>query len=164
MIITYPERVTTVNIERMRKYVLNGPNYPGARVVRSSRKPWPLVLEHMADRRKVAQELSVGDIVERHLLDGDCVLFNRQPSLHRMSIMCHRARVLEWRTLRFNEVRSLTAHSQRFRRLTLFSLSRCCVACPSLPFLRAVRVPALQRRLRRRRNEPALAANRGGAC
>lgn len=35
--------------------------------------------------------------------DGDVVLFNRQPSLHRMSIMAHRARVMPWRTLRFNE-------------------------------------------------------------
>lgn len=39
----------------------------------------------------------VGDIVERHLDNGDIVLFNRQPSLHRMSIMAHKARVLPWR-------------------------------------------------------------------
>lgn len=37
--------------------------------------------------------------------DGDYVLFNRQPSLHKMSIMCHRAKVMPWRTFRFNEVR-----------------------------------------------------------
>ena len=36
-------------------------------------------------------------------MDGDIVLFNRQPSLHKMSIMSHRARVLPWRTFRFNE-------------------------------------------------------------
>ena len=35
--------------------------------------------------------------------DGDLVLFNRQPSLHKMSIMAHRARIMPWRTLRFNE-------------------------------------------------------------
>ncbi len=57
------------------------------------------------DRKKTAKDLIVGDIVERHMIDGDAVLFNRQPSLHRMSIMCHRARVLNWRTFRFNEVR-----------------------------------------------------------
>ena len=45
----------------------------------------------------------MGDVVERHLMDGDVVLFNRQPSLHKMSIMCHRARVLPSRTFRFNE-------------------------------------------------------------
>jgi DNA-directed RNA polymerase III subunit RPC1 len=45
----------------------------------------------------------VGDVVERHLTNGDVVLFNRQPSLHRMSIMAHRARIMPWRTFRFNE-------------------------------------------------------------
>ena len=48
-------------------------------------------------------EHKVGDLVERHLADGDVVLFNRQPSLHKLSIMAHRARVMEGRTLRFNE-------------------------------------------------------------
>lgn len=56
-----------------------------------------------ADREQAAQYLSIGDIVERHMIDGDVVLFNRQPSLHRMSIMCHRARILPYRTFRFNE-------------------------------------------------------------
>jgi DNA-directed RNA polymerase beta' subunit len=42
------------------------------------------------NRTKHADELKFGDIVERHLEDGDIVLFNRQPSLHRMSMMCHR--------------------------------------------------------------------------
>ena len=46
--------------------------------------------------------LRVGDVVERHMEDGDVVLFNRQPSLHRLSIMAHRVKVLEWRTFRFN--------------------------------------------------------------
>lgn len=40
-------------------------------------------------RKSIAAELKVGDIVERHLVDGDVVLFNRQPSLHRLSIMAH---------------------------------------------------------------------------
>jgi DNA-directed RNA polymerase beta' subunit len=39
----------------------------------------------------------VGDVVERHLDDGDVVLFNRQPSLHRQSIMAHRVKVMPWR-------------------------------------------------------------------
>lgn len=41
-------------------------------------------------RKRIADELAFGCIVDRHLEDGDAVLFNRQPSLHRMSIMCHR--------------------------------------------------------------------------
>lgn len=47
--------------------------------------------------------LQIGDIVERHCWDGDLVLFNRQPSLHRLSIMALHAKVMPWRTLRFNE-------------------------------------------------------------
>lgn len=54
------------------------------------------------DREKIAKNLREGDVVERHMEDGDIVLFNRQPSLHRVSIMAHRAKVLEWRTFRFN--------------------------------------------------------------
>lgn len=54
------------------------------------------------DREKIAKTLREGDVVERHMEDGDIVLFNRQPSLHKVSIMAHRAKVLEWRTFRFN--------------------------------------------------------------
>ena len=46
--------------------------------------------------------LRIGDIVERHMDDDDVVLFNRQPSLHKLSIMSHRVKVMEWRTFRFN--------------------------------------------------------------
>jgi len=46
--------------------------------------------------------LQVGDAVERILQDGDLVLFNRQPSLHRMSIMCHRAKIMSGKTFRLN--------------------------------------------------------------
>ena len=48
------------------------------------------------------QVLEYGWIVERHLRDDDIVLFNRQPSLHKMSIMGHRAKVLHWSTFRLN--------------------------------------------------------------
>lgn len=41
------------------------------------------------NREKMAQELKFGDVVERHMIDGDIVLFNRQPSLHKLSIMAH---------------------------------------------------------------------------
>ena len=50
----------------------------------------------------MALNLQIGDIVERHMDDGDIVLFNRQPSLHKMSIMAHRVKVFPWRTFRFN--------------------------------------------------------------
>ena len=47
------------------------------------------------DRERSASALRIGDTVERHMVDGDHVLFNRQPSLHKMSIMSHRAKVSE---------------------------------------------------------------------
>jgi DNA-directed RNA polymerase II subunit RPB1 len=40
--------------------------------------------------------------VERHMINGDCVLFNRQPSLHKMSIMGHRVRIMPYSTFRMN--------------------------------------------------------------
>jgi DNA-directed RNA polymerase subunit A' len=48
------------------------------------------------------EELVPGYIVERHLMNGDPVLFNRQPSLHRQSIMVHKTRILPNKTLRLN--------------------------------------------------------------
>ncbi|CAD2101559.1 DNA-directed RNA polymerase III subunit RPC1, putative [Plasmodium vinckei brucechwatti] len=56
-----------------------------------------------ANKKYLIDNLKIGDIVERHICDGDIVLFNRQPSLHRMSIMCHKARVMDYKTFRFNE-------------------------------------------------------------
>jgi len=100
--LTFPERVCKHNIEKLRRRVKNGMAvHPGANFVlfTSGGKQY---LKY-GDRKRVAAELKYGDVVERHLEDGDVVLFNRQPSLHKMSIMAHRARIMQWRTLRFNE-------------------------------------------------------------
>uniref|UniRef100_A0A803L3S3 DNA-directed RNA polymerase subunit n=1 Tax=Chenopodium quinoa TaxID=63459 RepID=A0A803L3S3_CHEQI len=101
-ILTYPECVNHHNIEKLRQCVRNGPKkYPGAKfVVEPNGDTKDL---SFSARKRIADELKFGYIVHRHLEDGDVVLFNRQPSLHRMSIMCHRARIMPWRTLRFNE-------------------------------------------------------------
>ncbi|MBW3010717.1 DNA-directed RNA polymerase subunit A', partial [Candidatus Woesearchaeota archaeon] len=53
-------------------------------------------------KEELLEELEPGYIVERHIIDGDVALFNRQPSLHRMSMMCHRVKVLDGKTLRMN--------------------------------------------------------------
>jgi len=50
----------------------------------------------------VAEKLEAGAILERQMMDGDITLFNRQPSLHRMSMMAHRIKVLPHKTFRFN--------------------------------------------------------------
>ncbi|WOL00292.1 DNA-directed RNA polymerase III subunit 1 [Canna indica] len=100
--LTYPERVSAHNIEKLRQRICNGPDkYPGANFILLPDG----TRQHLryVDKKTAASELKYGFTVERHLEDGDVVLFNRQPSLHRMSIMCHRARIMPWRTLRFNE-------------------------------------------------------------
>ncbi|PNW84960.1 hypothetical protein CHLRE_03g165750v5 [Chlamydomonas reinhardtii] len=102
VVLTYPERVTRHNVEKLRQRVLNGiSTWPGANFVVTPDGDKQFL--KFGDRRKIASELKMGYIVERHLEDGDVVLFNRQPSLHRISIMAFRAKVRTWRTLRFNE-------------------------------------------------------------
>lgn len=51
---------------------------------------------------EIAKYISFGTIVERTLENGDYVLFNRQPTLHRMSMMGHRVRILPYNTFRLN--------------------------------------------------------------
>lgn len=81
-ILTYPERATTHNIDVLRIAVRNGPDvYPGANYV--SRGETKKFLK-FANRNSVADGLAAGDVVERHVIDGDIVLLNRQPSLHKV--------------------------------------------------------------------------------
>jgi len=102
-VMTYPERVNRYNINKLRQCVRNGADkHPGANIVRTAAPQNTFTLQ-FANREKVANDLKAGDIVERHMNDGDIVLFNRQPSLHKMSIMAHRVKVYPWRTFRFNE-------------------------------------------------------------
>uniref|UniRef100_A0A146LPV0 DNA-directed RNA polymerase subunit n=1 Tax=Lygus hesperus TaxID=30085 RepID=A0A146LPV0_LYGHE len=102
-ILTFPERVQPANKELLRELICNGPDvHPGANFVQPQGSSYKIFLRY-GNRMKIAAELKEGDIVERHLKDGDVVLFNRQPSLHKLSIMSHRAKVLEHRTFRFNE-------------------------------------------------------------
>ncbi|XP_074475095.1 DNA-directed RNA polymerase III subunit RPC1 [Sebastes fasciatus] len=102
-ILTYPERVIKANLEMLRKLVRNGPEvHPGANFIQNRHTQMKRFLKY-GNREKIAQELRFGDVVERHLIDGDIVLFNRQPSLHKLSIMAHIAKVKPHRTFRFNE-------------------------------------------------------------
>ncbi|OLL24291.1 DNA-directed RNA polymerase III subunit rpc1 [Neolecta irregularis DAH-3] len=102
-ILTYPEKVTEYNIKRLRLAVINGTDiHPGANYLVGQSDGFKRFLK-FGDRPKIAANLRIGDIVERHLHDGDIVLFNRQPSLHKLSIMSHFAKVRPWRTFRLNE-------------------------------------------------------------
>lgn len=84
MNMTYPAKVNSRNINFLETLLRNGPDkYPGAKVLEKSTGEQRSL--RYTDRNNI--ELHIGDIVHRHILDGDFVLFNRQPTLHRMSMM-----------------------------------------------------------------------------
>ncbi|EJW03738.1 hypothetical protein EDEG_01976 [Edhazardia aedis USNM 41457] len=95
---TFSEHVNLLNIDYLRELVNNGPSkHPGANyVIRTDGQR----IDLRFNRSDV--NLQVGYVVERHLKDGDIVLFNRQPSLHKMSMMAHRVRVMQKKTFRLN--------------------------------------------------------------
>ena len=103
--LTYPERVNHANIEKLRERVINGPNvWPGAQgIIKKDGAKYNLKIGTESLRERHAGGLEHGDVVERHLEDNDIVLFNRQPSLHKLSIMSHLVKVRPWRTFRLNE-------------------------------------------------------------
>ncbi len=101
MKLTVPVKVTEWNMNYLRKYIENGPKrYPGANyIVRPDGKKKKITDE---TKEQILEELEPGYVVERHVLDGDIALFNRQPSLHKMSMMSHHVRVLPYKTFRLN--------------------------------------------------------------
>jgi len=100
--LTIPEIVTDWNIEKLKKLVINGPDkFPGVNYILRP-DGVKIRLDFVEDRSVIADSLEAGYLVERHLLDGDIVLFNRQPSLHQMSIMGHHVRVLPGKTFRLH--------------------------------------------------------------
>ena len=89
--ITKPITVNDLNKSFLSKLVKNGPDeYPGAKIL--EKKNGENISLRYADRENI--HIENGDIVHRHIMDGDGVLFNRQPTLHRMSMMCHIAKVM----------------------------------------------------------------------
>ena len=105
--LTVPVRINIHNLSFMRNIIkenfmpsdpdeyIPGINYmirPDGRRVKLTEDNW----EFNHDR------IEPGYIVERHLMDGDIVLFNRQPSLHRMSMMAHEVRIMKGKTFRIN--------------------------------------------------------------
>ncbi|RLF36535.1 MAG: DNA-directed RNA polymerase subunit A' [Thermoplasmata archaeon] len=111
--LTVPVRVTPHNIEWCKKLVRQTaevssqedteeykPCVNYVKRIRDGMEQRIKVTEKNAE--EVAERLEVGSIIERQLMDGDIALFNRQPSLHRMSMMAHRVRVVPYKTFRFN--------------------------------------------------------------
>lgn len=91
MNITKPIYVNDKNKDYLLYLIRNGPDkYPGAKIL--ERKHGENISLRYVDKENITIE--IGDIVHRHMLDGDYILFNRQPTLHRMSMMAHKVKVL----------------------------------------------------------------------
>ncbi len=98
--LTFPETVSPYNRERLLACVRNGPDkHPGAKSVYVKKDKSTFSLRYV---NPDTIDLKEGDIVHRHLIDGDIVLFNRQPSLHKASMEAHRVKVLPYSTFRLN--------------------------------------------------------------
>ena len=100
MNMTFPERVTPLNYEKMKELVMRGPyQHPGAKwIIRDDNSR----IDLRFSRRASDIQLQYGWRVERHMQDEDLVIFNRQPSLHKMSMMGHRVKILPYSTFRLN--------------------------------------------------------------
>jgi DNA-directed RNA polymerase subunit A' len=99
--VTVPVHVNEWNIDELKKHIENGPDvHPGANYVIRLDGNKMRIYDETKDL--ILEKLEPGYIVERHLKDKDIVLFNRQPSLHRMSMMAHEVKVLPYKTFRLN--------------------------------------------------------------
>ena len=92
MNLTFPEKVNQFNITKLNDFIQNGNDqWPGVKNIITKNNKKISITEH----NKNDISLEFGDVVNRHLIDGDYVLFNRQPSLHKMSMMGHRVKVMK---------------------------------------------------------------------
>ncbi|MEI6731570.1 MAG: DNA-directed RNA polymerase subunit A', partial [archaeon] len=99
-VITVSETVTTANLETMKELIRKGNTYPGANYVIRTDGKKKKITEDL--KEELCNEIQPGYKIERHLRDGDIVLFNRHPSLHKQSLMSHYVRVLPHRTFRLH--------------------------------------------------------------
>lgn len=97
---TIPVRVTPQNIEELTQRVINGPDDTFGAETLTTSSGVTITLAHCANREKI--RLQFGWVVERFLTDGDIVIFNRQPSLHKMGMMGHRVKLMPGSTFRLN--------------------------------------------------------------
>lgn len=105
MKLTYPEMVNRFNVDRLKKLVENGPlQYPGATKIIRHFENGEVERRDLRFMTGGCQEITLkyGDLVERYLEDGDYVIFNRQPTLHKMSMMCHVVKIIPGLTFRLN--------------------------------------------------------------
>uniref|UniRef100_A0A8R1TQ24 DNA-directed RNA polymerase subunit n=1 Tax=Onchocerca volvulus TaxID=6282 RepID=A0A8R1TQ24_ONCVO len=97
---TFPEIVTPFNIDKLQELVNRGDSqYPGAKYIIRENGARVDLRYHP---RAADLHLQPGYRVERHMKDGDIIVFNRQPTLHKMSMMGHKVKILPWSTFRLN--------------------------------------------------------------
>jgi DNA-directed RNA polymerase beta' subunit/intein/homing endonuclease len=95
--LTFPEKVNDINLQKMQSLVDNSPEYPSAKYL--LKKSGVRIDLRFAKKKPIVQ---IGDTIDRQLVDGDLVLFNRQPTLHKMSMMAHKIVVMPYSTFRLN--------------------------------------------------------------
>jgi DNA-directed RNA polymerase II subunit RPB1 len=119
--ITKPVIVNSRNKKYLMALVLNGPDvYPGAKIL--EKKNGESITLRYIDKNSI--NLENGDIVHRHMMDGDTILFNRQPTLHRMSMMAHIARIMtKGDTFRMN-VADTKPYNADFDKLSVENMRR----------------------------------------
>jgi DNA-directed RNA polymerase I subunit RPA1 len=121
--LSFPERVTPWNVERLREAIIAGPGkIPGAIAVEDERGRVVMLRKDKKSREAIAKTLYAsshigsgsvsnpaaaqyggGKVVYRTMTDGDFMLTNRQPTLHKPGMMGHRARIMRAeRTIRFH--------------------------------------------------------------
>jgi len=99
--LTVPVKTTEWNKDYLKTFIQNGPKkYPGANYVERPDGRKKKITDET--KEQLLEEIQPGYIIERHIMDGDIAIFNRQPSLHRMSMMAHKVRVLPGLTFRLN--------------------------------------------------------------
>jgi len=99
-IVTVAETVTDLNLKKLKDLIKKAEIYPGANYIIRPDGKRKKITEEL--KEEIVSELISGYKVERHLQDGDVVLFNRHPSLHKGSLMAHYVRVLPGRTFRLH--------------------------------------------------------------
>ena len=99
-VVTVSETVTDLNLKKLKKLIEKAEEYPGANYIIRPDGKRKKISEDL--KQEIIDELEPGYQVERHLQDGDIVLFNRHPSLHRGSLMAHFVKVLPGRTFRMH--------------------------------------------------------------
>jgi len=98
-ILTVNEKVNSSNIEKLKNIIINE-EYPSANYIIRPDKRRKRITDDL--KQEILDELEPGYVVERQLIDGDVVLFNRHPSLHKNSLMAHFVKVLPYKTFRIH--------------------------------------------------------------